>query len=126
MDFVMDGLATGRALRLLTVLGNYTRESLAIEVDSCLSSRRVLRVLEAIIAERGQPVVIRCDNELNASSNLQRDDSIPGERPKGRHVVHCAVSTQRERWPSTMRRGPADQNEYKICAQAVFTALQTA
>ena len=46
MDFVMDGLATGRALRLLTVVDSYTRESLAIEVDSCLSSQRVTRVLE--------------------------------------------------------------------------------
>ena len=37
MDFVMDGLATGRAVRLLTMVDNYTRECPAIEVDSCLS-----------------------------------------------------------------------------------------
>src|SRR5258706_4957136 len=35
MDFVMDGLATGRILRMLTVVDSYTRECLAIEVDSC-------------------------------------------------------------------------------------------
>src|SRR5580704_1679254 len=46
MDFVMDGLATGRALRVLTVVDSYTRECLAMEVDSCLSSRRVTRALE--------------------------------------------------------------------------------
>ena len=46
MDFLMDGLATGRAIRAFTVVDSYTRECLAIEVDSCLSSRRVTRVLE--------------------------------------------------------------------------------
>jgi putative transposase len=48
MDFVMDGLATGRILRMLTVVDSYTRECLAIEVDSCLSSCRVTKVLEWI------------------------------------------------------------------------------
>ncbi len=62
MDFVMDGLATGRILRMLTVVDSYTRECLAIEVDSCLSSRRVTRVLEWIIEQRGAPETIRCDN----------------------------------------------------------------
>jgi putative transposase len=62
MDFVMDGLATGRALRLLTVVDNYTRECLAIEVDSCLSSQRVTRVLEWVMEQRGGPETVRCDN----------------------------------------------------------------
>ena len=39
----------------LTVVDRYTRECLAIEVDSCLSSRRVTRVLEWIVGQRGQP-----------------------------------------------------------------------
>jgi putative transposase len=62
MDFVMDGLATGRALRLLAVVDNYTRECLAIEVDSCLSSQRVTRVLERVMEQRRQPEAVRCDN----------------------------------------------------------------
>jgi len=62
MDFVMDGLATGRAVRLLTMVDNYTRECLAIEVDSCLSSQRVTRVLEWVMEQRGAPETIRCDN----------------------------------------------------------------
>ena len=62
MDFVMDGLATGRMLRLLTVVDNYTRECLAIEVDSCLSSQRVTRVLEWVMEQRGKPERFRCDN----------------------------------------------------------------
>jgi putative transposase len=62
LDFVMDGLATGRALRVLTIVDGYTRECLAMEVDSCLSSRRVTRVLEWIIGQRGAPETLRCDN----------------------------------------------------------------
>jgi Integrase core domain len=62
MDFVMDGLGTGRALRVLTVVDSYTRECLAMEVDSCLSSRRVTRALEWIIQQRGTPQAVRCDN----------------------------------------------------------------
>ena len=33
-----------------------------LEVDTSFASRRVTRVLEAIVAERGQPLAIRCDN----------------------------------------------------------------
>lgn len=62
MDFVMDGLAAGRALRVLTVVESYTRECLAMEVDSCLSSRRVTRTLEWVIEQRGVPESLRCDN----------------------------------------------------------------
>jgi putative transposase len=40
----------------------YTRECLALEVDTSFASRRVTRVLDAIVAERGQPQAIRCDN----------------------------------------------------------------
>ncbi len=47
---------------MLSVVDAYTRECLALEVDTSFASRRVTRVLEAIVAERGQPLAIRCDN----------------------------------------------------------------
>jgi putative transposase len=62
MDFVSDGLATGRGIRMLTVVDSYTRECPAIEVDTSLCSRRVTRVLDWVIGQRGIPRVIRCDN----------------------------------------------------------------
>ena len=62
MDFVIDGLETGRGVRSLTIIDSYTRECLAIETDSCLSSRRVTRTLDWIIAQRGKPRAIRSDN----------------------------------------------------------------
>jgi putative transposase len=62
IDFVSDALANGRAIRSLTVLDDFTKESLAIEVDTSLSSLRVTRVLDGIIAERGKPDGLRLDN----------------------------------------------------------------
>ena len=62
IDFVADGLATGRGLRMLTVVDSFTRECPAIEVDTGLSSGRVTRVLDWIISQRGKPEMIRCDN----------------------------------------------------------------
>src|SRR5579871_5347190 len=62
LDFVHDAVGCGRAIRVLSVVDGYTRECLALEVDTSFASRRVTRVLEAILAERGVPQVIRCDN----------------------------------------------------------------
>jgi putative transposase len=62
MDFVSDAMATGRALRTFTLIDSYTKESLAIEVHTSISSRQVARVLDRVIAERGVPDAIRCDN----------------------------------------------------------------
>jgi putative transposase len=62
IDFLADGLASGRGLRILTVLDSFTRECPVIEVDTSLSSRRVTRALEWVISQRGRPEVIRCDN----------------------------------------------------------------
>jgi putative transposase len=62
LDFVHDAVECGRTIRVLSVEDAYRRECLALEVDTSFASRRVTRVLEAIIAERGQPLAIRCDN----------------------------------------------------------------
>ena len=62
MDFVTDGLATGRMVRILTVVDAYTRECVALEADFSLGSGRVTRVLERAIAERGRPEQVRSDN----------------------------------------------------------------
>ncbi|MGH9594460.1 MAG: IS3 family transposase, partial [Bryobacteraceae bacterium] len=62
LDFVHDAVESGRAIRVLSVVDAYTRECLALEVDTSFASRRVTRVLDGIIAERGVPQSIRCDN----------------------------------------------------------------
>ena len=62
MDFVHDTLANGRKFRTLNVVDDLTREALAIEVDTSLGGQRVVRVLERLVALRGVPQVIVCDN----------------------------------------------------------------
>jgi putative transposase len=62
LDFVSDALWWGRKLRMLTVVDTYTRESLAIEVDTSLSGARVARVLDRVISERAAPDEIVMDN----------------------------------------------------------------
>lgn len=62
IDFMSDSLVDGRKFRLLNIIDDFNRESLAIEVDTSLPSLRVIRVLERLIRERGCPSGIRCDN----------------------------------------------------------------
>ena len=62
LDFVHDAVDCGRTIRVLSVVDAYTRECLALEVDTSFASRRVTRVLEQIVIERGRPLAIRCDN----------------------------------------------------------------
>jgi putative transposase len=62
VDFIVDGLASGRMVRILSVVDVYTRECLALEADTCLGSGRVIRVLERLMMERGVPENVRSDN----------------------------------------------------------------
>ena len=62
LDFVSDRLATGRSVRVLSVVDTFTRECIALEVDTSFPSRRVTRVLEKALAQRAWPERIRCDN----------------------------------------------------------------
>jgi putative transposase len=62
LDFVSDTLAIGQTFRVLTAIDEYTRESLAIEVDTSLPALRVVRVLERLVEGRGQPEEIRVDH----------------------------------------------------------------
>lgn len=62
VDFIHDSLCNGRRFRAFAVLDEWSRESLAIEVDVCLTGERVTRVLERLRGERGLPLVIQADN----------------------------------------------------------------
>jgi len=63
VDFLQDRTASGQKLRLLTVTDEFTRESLAIEVGTSLTAKRVVATLARVIAERGTaPRYLRSDN----------------------------------------------------------------
>lgn len=61
-DFMGDQTEDGRKLKLLTVLDEFTRESLAIEVGRSLRAKDVIVVLEYLFMVRGAPKFIRSDN----------------------------------------------------------------
>lgn len=57
-----DQLAEGRWIRLLTIVNNFTRESLAAEVESSLTGHALTAILARLARERGCPKSIRVDN----------------------------------------------------------------
>jgi putative transposase len=89
MDFMSDQLCCGPRFRLLTIVDNFSRESLAIEVGQRLTGDDVVSVLERISQSRRVPETIRVDNgpefisrslDLWAYWNkVQLDFSRPGQ-----------------------------------------------
>lgn len=61
-DFMSDALSNGRRFRTFNVVDDFNREVLAVEIDTSLPSRRLVRVFERLKAERGLPEVLRTDN----------------------------------------------------------------
>ena len=61
-DFVEDALADGRKLYILTVMDEFTREGLALDVALSTSAERVIGVLTALVAQHGAPGNLRSDN----------------------------------------------------------------
>src|ERR1700733_13029091 len=76
LDFVHDRLANGRTIRVLTVVDTFTRECLALEVDTYLPSQRVTRTLDRVISERGRP---------------ERLDMYNGRQPPSRHFLSWGI-----------------------------------
>lgn len=62
MDFVSDGFVDGRRLRCLNIVDDYTKQCLAIEVDTSLPGKRVVSVLERLAESRGLPKSVTVDN----------------------------------------------------------------
>ena len=61
-DFVADRLFYGKKIRLLTLIDEYTRKCLAIEVEYRLTSQDVLDTLKEVFIKEGLPDYIRSDN----------------------------------------------------------------
>ena len=117
MDFIVDGLATGRMVRILSVVDAYTRECLALEADTSLGSGRVTRVLERLIGERGRPENLRSDNGPEFTSRRMlgwaeglegRTGSHPARRSRCRtgmstaSTEDCAMSVLTASWFRTL------------------------
>ena len=62
MDFVSDALFNGQRFRALTLIDTYTRECLAIHVDTSIKAERVVEVVREISRHREVPARIQVDN----------------------------------------------------------------
>ena len=62
MDFMSDELYDGRRIQLLTIVDNFTRESLAIKVAASIKGEGVVEVLQRLMEQRRLPRTIRVDN----------------------------------------------------------------
>jgi putative transposase len=61
-DFVFDACANGQQIKCLTVIDEYTRECLAIDVGGSIRSGRVIEVLAKLVSVHGAPRYLRSDN----------------------------------------------------------------
>lgn len=61
-DFIFDASANGQQIKCLTVVDEFTRECLAIDVAGSIRSSRVIEVLSRLVSLRGAPVALRSDN----------------------------------------------------------------
>jgi putative transposase len=73
-DFQFDVTDDGRAIKLLYVVDEFTREALAMEAERSIDADHVVNVLDRIVAERGgYPEFVRCDNGPEMTSAALRD-----------------------------------------------------
>jgi len=71
-DFVLDRTHDGRPVRMLTLIDEYTRECLSIDVERRLSSDDVLDRPSKLFASRGSPEYIRSDNGSEFTAKVVR------------------------------------------------------
>lgn len=106
MDFMSDQLYDGRRIRLLTLVDNHTRESLAIHVGQRIRGSEVVEVLQKVVTEHGRPRIIQVDNgpefisknvDLWAYWNhVQLDFSRPGKPTDNAYVESFNASFRLE------------------------------
>ena len=73
MDFVHDQLVTGRVFRVLTVIDQWSRESVLMEANVALTGQSVVDALETLSARRPLPKAITVDHGTEFTSKALDD-----------------------------------------------------
>ncbi len=68
-DFVFDGCANGQQLKCPTVVDEFTRECLAIDVAGSIRSGQVIEVLSKLVSVHGSPQYLRSENVLRTEAS---------------------------------------------------------
>lgn len=119
LDFVHDSLYDGRQIRILNVMDDFNRQSLAVEIDTSLSAKRVVRVLQRLLQQHGKPTSIRTDNGSEFISTLMRQ-YCKKQNIKIRYI-EPGKPTQNayvERLNGSLRRELLDQHLFQSVAHA--------
>ena len=122
VDFVHDAMASGRAIRVLSVVDECTRECLALEVDTSFASRRVTRALEAILEEREKAA----DDSLRQRTGIQQP-AFSGlvHRAGNRAGAYSAGQAAAERVRGKLQREVAGRMlERKLVRESVGRAAE--
>ena len=74
LDYQFDVTSRGRTIKILHVVDEHTRESLADVVDHAIDADATVAVLDKIVGtRRTHPDFIRCDNGPEFTANALRD-----------------------------------------------------
>jgi putative transposase len=87
-DFVFVACDNGQKLKCLTLINEFTKESLCIDVAGSIKGKQVVQVLEEVIAQRCYPKVLRSDNGPEFVSTILLE--LPVEQ--GLHNLHIEPS----------------------------------
>ena len=91
-DFVFDTCANGQTLKCLTVVDEWTRESLAIDVAGGIRSGRVIEVLTQLVSVHGAPRYLRSDNGPRVCRGCDSPVAAPGADRNRAHRAGEAVA----------------------------------
>ena len=127
LDFMTETLYDGRRVRLLTMIDEGNREGLEIAMGLSLPSRRVIRVLDELVAVHGCPSAVRVDNgpEFTAQTlrrlvhRARRGDSLHPARQARSERVHRTLQSQLshrgpQRASLRIGRGTAGADRYLV------------
>jgi putative transposase len=89
---VHDNLADGRNIRVLTIIDEFTRECVGMEVDTSMSSQRVVNVLTRLGMKRSLPLEIGVDQGPEFISNTL----ISWAKQRGIGLSYCSPGNKNE------------------------------